>query len=94
MNSALFQYKKEASFTSSKNYNQFLNWVSGEFDLLLQDDTDGLTIYFPAGNFIINDSQEEENIVAHISLNTKVEKKGEDILEKIMSLYDLLLKIK
>jgi hypothetical protein len=94
MNSSLFQYRKEASFTSSKRYYQFLNWVSGEFDLLLQDNTNGLLVYFPEGKFIIKESLEKESIVAQINLNTTVEKKGEDILEKIMTLYSLLLKLK
>jgi hypothetical protein len=94
MNSSLFQHKKEAFFTSSKRYYQFLNWVSGEFDLFLQDDTNGLLVYFPEGKFIIKESLEKEIFVAHININTTVEKKGEDILEKIMSLYYLLLKLK
>lgn len=93
MNSSLFQYKKEASFTSSNHYYQFLNWVSGEFDLLLQDNTNGLLVYFPEGKFIIKESLEKESIVASININTTVEKKGKDILEKIMSLYYLLLNL-
>lgn len=93
MESSIFKFKKEASFSCTKKYNQFLNWVSGEFDLFLQDETNGLEVYFPEGSFKIKDSNEKENIVAHINLNSKVEKKGEDILAKIMSLHTLFLNI-
>ncbi|OBQ54234.1 hypothetical protein JJL45_09910 [Tamlana sp. s12] len=30
-------------------YNRFLNWISGEFELFLQDDSNGLKVYFPSG---------------------------------------------
>jgi hypothetical protein len=94
MDSSIFEYKEEATFSCLKNYTQFLNWVSGEFNLLLQEETNGLHVYFPEGSFSIKNSKEKENIIVHINLKTKVEKKGEDILKRIMSLYALLLKIK
>lgn len=93
MSTSLYQYQ-EANFNSLKNYSQFLNWVSGEFDLFLQEETNGLQVYFPEGSFFIKASTEDKNIVAHIHLSSKVEKTGNDILEKIMSLHTLLLKIK
>jgi hypothetical protein len=91
MNPLFYQYQKEALFTSPKKYNQFLNWISGEFDLFLQDETNGLQVYFPEGNFFIKASTENESVLAHINLSTNAEKKGEDILNKIMSVYKLLL---
>ena len=93
MNPLFYQYQKEALFTSTKKYNQFLNWISGEFDLFLQDETNGLQVYFPEGNFLIKVSIENESVLAHINLSTNAEKKGEDILNKIMSVYKLLLNI-
>ncbi|WP_308991346.1 hypothetical protein QLS71_001270 [Mariniflexile litorale] len=34
-------------------YFKFINWVAGEFDLFLQDDSDGLKIYYPSGRLNI-----------------------------------------
>tara|TARA_B110000091_G_C13536582_1_gene358608 strand:+ start:331 stop:615 length:285 start_codon:yes stop_codon:yes gene_type:complete len=94
MDCSIFEYKEEATLPCLKNYTQFLNWVSGEFDLFLQEETIGLYVYFPEGYFSIKNSKEKEKIIVHINLKTKVEKEGEDILKRIMSLYNLLLKIK
>ena len=46
MNPLFHQYQKEVLFISTKKYYQFLNWISGEFDLFLQDETNGLKVYF------------------------------------------------
>tara|TARA_B110000285_G_C14810751_1_gene461850 strand:- start:360 stop:653 length:294 start_codon:yes stop_codon:yes gene_type:complete len=93
MNPLFHQYQKEVLFISTKKYYQFLNWISGEFDLFLQDETNGLKVYFPEGNFLIKVSTENESVLAHINLSTNAEKKGEDILNKIMLLYKLLLNL-
>jgi hypothetical protein len=52
-----------------------------------------LQVYFPEGNFLIKASTENENVLAHINLSANVEKKGEDILNKIMSVYKRLLNL-
>lgn len=44
----------QVAFTSCKaHYKQFLNWVSGEFELYLQEEDSGLKIHFPNGSIHI-----------------------------------------
>ena len=34
-------------------YNQFVNWLKGEFDLYLMEELDGLKVYYPNGLFSV-----------------------------------------
>ncbi|WP_136480338.1 hypothetical protein [Cognatitamlana onchidii] len=47
------------SLASIAQYRQFLNWMSADFELYLQDYDKDLTIYFPGGAICI---QQKENI--------------------------------
>ena len=38
-------------------YNQFLNWLKGEFDLYLMEELDGLKVYYPNGLFTVTTTQ-------------------------------------
>jgi hypothetical protein len=88
------QLIRKTTFTSPKRYHKFINWVSGEFDLYLQDESNGLHVFFPEGKFHIKDSDEKDNtIIAEIHLKSKVLQKGIDKIEEIMSVYNLLAKI-
>ena len=86
------QLNKKASFNSNKKYNTFLNWVSGEFDLYLQDESNGLYVYFPEGKFHIKNNTDNGDVVAEINLESKILEKGQVIFNKIMSVYTLLSK--
>jgi len=44
---------KNIFFNSTDTYHTFINWIRGEFDLHLQEETSGLTIFFPEGKFIL-----------------------------------------
>ncbi|MCL7753501.1 hypothetical protein [Polaribacter sp. Z022] len=83
---------KQATFSSTTKYNQFLNWISGEFDLYLQDETNGLHVFFPEGKFHISALETKEKTIAEINLESKILEKGQIIFDKIMSVYNLLLK--
>lgn len=84
---------RKTTFSSSKRYEKFLNWVSGEFDLYLQDESNGLHVFFPEGKFHIKtDTQSEKPVIAEIHLKSKVLQKGIDMIEEIMSVYNLLAK--
>jgi len=87
-----YQLNKKALFNSSKKYHTFLNWVSGEFDLYLQDEYNGLHVYFPEGNFHIKNEVDNGNIIVEINLESKILEKGQLIFDKIMSVYNLLSK--
>jgi hypothetical protein len=86
------QLNKKALFNSSKRYYTFINWVSGEFDLYLQDESDGLYVYFPEGKFHIKNNIDNGNVIAEINLETKILENGQIIFDKIMSVYNLLSK--
>ena len=84
---------KNLFFTSIDTYHTFINWIRGEFDLLLQEETSGLTIFFPEGKFHIKNKIDKETVVAEINLESKVLENGQLIFNKIMSVYNHLLKI-
>ena len=86
------QLNKNAFFNSKKRYHTFVNWISGEFDLYLQDETNGLHVYFPEGKFHIKEIVDNGNIIAEINLESKNLENGQIIFNKIISIYNLLSK--
>lgn len=70
----------------------FLSWVSGAFDLYLQDEFNGLHVFFTEGNFHIKNEVENVKVIVEINLESKALENGQMIFDKIMSVYNLLLK--
>jgi hypothetical protein len=70
----------------------FLSWVIGAFDLYLQDESNGLHLFFTEGNFYIKNEVENVKVIVEINLESKVLEKRQMIFDKIMSVYNLLLK--
>ena len=70
----------------------FLSWVSGAFDLYLQDEFNGLHVFFTEGNFYIKNEVENVEVIVEINLESKALENGQMIFDKIMSVYNLLLK--
>ena len=70
----------------------FLSWVSGAFDLYLQDEFNGLHVFFTEGNFYIKNEVENVKVIVEINLESKALENGQMIFDKIMSVYNLLLK--
>lgn len=70
----------------------FLSWVSGAFDLYLQDEFNGLHVFFTEGNFYIKNEVENVKVIVEINLESKVLENGQMIFDKIISIYNLLLK--
>jgi hypothetical protein len=91
-NAPYHQLNKKAFFNSTYRYHTFLNWISGEFDLYLQDESNGLHVYFPEGKFHIKNDIDNGNIVAKITLESKILENGQSIFNKIMDVYQLLSK--
>ncbi|CAI8401039.1 MAG: Uncharacterised protein [Polaribacter sejongensis] len=83
---------KNLFFNSMDTYHTFINWIRGEFDLHLQEETSGLTIFFPEGKFHLKNKIDKEAIIAEIYLESKVLRNGQLIFTKIMSVYNHLLK--
>ena len=44
-----FEFMNIESVSNISIYNQFLNWVGGEFVLCLQERENGLKVFFPSG---------------------------------------------
>ena len=74
-------------------YDRFVNWVSGEFDLYLQNEAKKLQVFLPNGSFDIenfNDDNNDLNILIH------VKGKSKDtcliLMTKLEDIYNLVLK--
>ena len=55
-------------------YDRFVNWVSGEFDLYLQNEAKKLQVFLPNGSFDIenfNDDNNDLNILIHVKGKSK-----------------------
>jgi hypothetical protein len=82
------QWVKRKSLANNDLYNKFLNWISGEFDLYLQDEQNGLDVFFPGGKFNINKAVEaKKGIVVEINVESKNRSLADSITNKIMSIH-------
>lgn len=60
------------SIMNKKLYLKFINWTSGEFDLFLQEELNGLKVYFPSGNFSISSiSENRRDVLVEIKIISK-----------------------
>lgn len=71
-------------------YNKFKNWVIGEFDLYLMNESEDLKVYFPNGwfsirNFYNNDS---ETLFVEIKIEGKSKIANEIMLNRLLCIYD------
>jgi hypothetical protein len=75
-------------------YNQFLNWLKGEFDLYLMEESDGLKIYFPTGFFWVTlSSDNEKDFSIEIEIISKTPKTTDQMVFRIDTLYNHLNKV-
>ncbi|WP_452599697.1 hypothetical protein [Pontimicrobium sp. MEBiC01747] len=82
------QLVKRKSLANNQLYNKFLNWISGEFDLYLQEEQNGLNVFFPGGKFNINKVTELKNdIVIEINVESKNLSQTKSITNKIISIH-------
>ncbi|MEP1490197.1 MAG: hypothetical protein ABJK28_17390 [Algibacter sp.] len=78
-------------FESKDIFVKFLNWTSGEFTLDLQDDSEGLIVYFPNGYFSIKEIGSIKNhIEFKIKIKSKCFKKGTKIFNQVISILNHL----
>ncbi|UKM64507.1 hypothetical protein GSB9_01056 [Flavobacteriaceae bacterium GSB9] len=70
-------------------YSKFINWVSGEFDLYLQDTSRGIKIYYPNGWFSIKKSDcVHENIDMKITVVSKSKTGCQKKHSQLVSIYN------
>lgn len=87
-----YQLIRKMVFASSKHYYKFINWIRGEFDLYLQDETNDLQVFLPGCRFNIKHIKGNNDIIiAQINIKSKASDHGNAIINQIMSIYNLLL---
>ncbi|MBU2951819.1 hypothetical protein KO493_14055 [Tamlana agarivorans] len=75
-------------------YNKFLNWVSGEFELFLQDDSHGLKVYFPSGYLEVRLLQSNRrDIYFEIFVNSKNSTTGKRIHNQAIEVLNQVYKL-
>ncbi|WP_396184633.1 hypothetical protein [Flavobacterium sp.] len=69
-------------------YDQFLNWLRGEFDLYLMEEFDGLKVYYPNGLFSVKlFSKNENDLFIEIEIRSKTLKSVNEVSSKIETVY-------
>lgn len=87
-------FSEQKSFTNINMYKKFLNWVSGEFDLNLQDESDNLKIFFPTRKLTITRKPtDDDNILVEINIESRVIHEGFKLKEKLEMIYQNLIKM-
>ena len=75
-------------------YEQFLNWLKGEFDLCLMEELDGLTVYYPSGLFSVKlFSKNENDLSIEIEIRSKTLKSANQFSSKIETIHRRLRKV-
>ena len=84
---APFHLKKVETIKNNGFYERLINWVSGEFDLFLQDESDNLKVYFSNGWFMIRSFKNEKS---QECIEIKVEGKSRIVCQKMMSKLEII----
>lgn len=70
-------------------YNMFINWVIGEFDLYLKNESEQLKIYYPNGWFKIRKINEnEDGIHIEIMVEGKSKTGCNKIMDQVQTIYN------
>lgn len=81
--------KKVEAIKTNGIYERLINWVSGEFDLYIKDESDILKVYFPNGWFSIRNFKDENNKeFIEIKVHGKSKIACEIFNNRILSIYN------
>lgn len=80
-------------FESFADFEQLLNWTSGEFELHLQENKDGLKVYYPNGYFYMN-LNSESKLRCDVLFISKCKRTLVQILERLSSVIHHFKKFK
>ncbi len=84
-----YKLVQNQSLKTEALYDKFTNWVSGEFDLYLQDESSGLIVYYPSGWFCIRTTNENKDIVnMQITIVGKSEAFCKHTLKSLEAIYN------
>ncbi|WP_040473558.1 hypothetical protein [Flavobacterium frigoris] len=78
---------------SKEIYSKLINWVSGEFDVYLQDETSGLIIYYPNGSFSIDCNFQLNDEIIEFIVISKSKKSCFNMLVKVIFIYNNICQI-
>jgi DNA mismatch repair ATPase MutS len=76
-----FHLKKVETIKTNGFYERLINWVTGEFDLYLKNESEILKVYFPNGWFSIRNFKDEKN---QNLIEIKIEGKSRIACQKMM----------
>lgn len=75
-------------------YDQFINWLRGEFDLYLMEELDGLKVYYPNGLFSVTlFSKNENDLSIEIKIKSKRLESANQVASKIETIHNRLQKV-
>ena len=90
-----YEWTHIESISNKALYEKFLNWVSGEFDIFLQDHLNGLQIFFPGGYFNITETKANNKINGFkIMVKSKYKQKGIQINNQVYTILNHALNLK
>ena len=70
-------------------YLKLINWVSGEFDVYLQDESSSLVIYYPSGWLSIKcNLQRETKIIVEFTVISKSKKSCQNMFIQLAIIYN------
>ena len=75
-------------------YDQFINWLRGEFDLCLMEELDGLKVYYPNGLFSVTlFSKNKNDLSIEIKIKSKTLKSANQVSLEIEIIHNRLKKV-
>ncbi|BAO75499.1 hypothetical protein [Winogradskyella sp. PG-2] len=87
-------WTQRESIIDKQLYSKLLNWTSGEFDLYLQDEANGLEVFFPKGKLSIKTIKErKKDILIEINIKSKDLSIMNTIGNQIISIYNQIERI-
>lgn len=75
-------------------YDQFINWLRGEFDLYVMEEFDGLKVYYPNRLFFVKlFSKKEKDLSIEIKIRSKTVKSVNEVSSKIEIIHRRLKEV-
>lgn len=92
-NKPFHKFVLKESFNDINSYRKFINWIIGEFDLNLKEESDNLQVFFPNEQLTISKYfLTNEMISAEIKVKSRTIHNGFSLMEKVECIYRNLKK--